>query len=186
VRQVPLVRLHLVPLLPEYLAHHPDISIDLVLSDQLVDLVAEKFDIAISSSPLATANLIRRELVPIRWSMCAAPTYLESSGTPTRPDELRRHNCIYYASAAVRGDLWTFKQKGESHTVQVKGLPRQQWRGGSRRCGQRCWPRFIADLCHLAGNQRRDTAAADAGLDTTWYVWAKPHGAFHRRSPPHN
>jgi DNA-binding transcriptional LysR family regulator len=114
-------RLHLVPLLPEYLALHPDISIDLVLSDQLVDLVAEQFDIAISSSPLVTANLIRRELVPIRWSICGAPTYLESSGTPMQPDELHRHNCIYYASAAVRGDHWTFKQNGESHTVQVKG-----------------------------------------------------------------
>jgi DNA-binding transcriptional LysR family regulator len=114
-------RLHLVPLLPDYLALHPDISIDLVLSDQLVDLVAEQFDIAISSSPLGTANLIRRELVPIRWSICAAAAYLESSGAPTRPDELHQHNCIYYASAAVRGDHWTFKQNGESHTMQVRG-----------------------------------------------------------------
>jgi DNA-binding transcriptional LysR family regulator len=114
-------RMHLVPLLPEFLALHPDISIDLVLSDQLVDLVAQQFDVAISSSPLATANLIRRELVPIRMSICAAPSYLQSSGAPTRPDELHRHNCIYYASAAVRGDHWTFRQNGESHTVQVKG-----------------------------------------------------------------
>ena len=114
-------RMHLVPLLPEYLALHPDISIDLVLSDQLVDLVAQQFDIAISSSPLATANLIRRELVPIRMAVCAAPSYLQSVGAPRRPDELHRHNCIYYASAAVRGDHWTFRQNGESHTVQVRG-----------------------------------------------------------------
>jgi DNA-binding transcriptional LysR family regulator len=114
-------RMHLVPLLPDYLARHPDISIDLVLSDQLVDLVAEQFDVAISSSPLATANLIRRELVPIRWSICAAPIYLKSLAAPMRPDQLHRHNCIYYASAAVRGDHWTFKQNGESHTVQVRG-----------------------------------------------------------------
>lgn len=114
-------RMYLVPLLPDYLARHPDISIDLVLSDQLVDLVSEQFDVAISSSPLVTANLIRCELVPIRWSICAAPIYLKSLAAPARPDQLHGHNCIYYASAAVRGDHWTFKQNGESHTVQVKG-----------------------------------------------------------------
>jgi DNA-binding transcriptional LysR family regulator len=54
-------------------------------------------------------------------SICAAPAYLQSSRAPTRPDELHRHNCIYYASAAVRGDHWTFRQNGESHTVQVRG-----------------------------------------------------------------
>jgi DNA-binding transcriptional LysR family regulator len=64
-------RLHLVPILPEYLERHPDVSIDLVLSDRLVDLVEERFDIAIQSSPLVRANLIRRDLVAIDWLICA-------------------------------------------------------------------------------------------------------------------
>jgi DNA-binding transcriptional LysR family regulator len=114
-------RLHLVPILPEYLRRHPDVSIDLVLSDRLVDLVEERFDIAIQSSPLTPANLIRRDIAPIRWVLCAAPSYLKRFGTPDDPEELRRHNCIFYASAAVRGDVWSVSRKGETRHLTVSG-----------------------------------------------------------------
>jgi DNA-binding transcriptional LysR family regulator len=88
-------RLHLVPILPEYLTRHPDVAIDLVLSDRLVDLVEERFDIAIQSSPLTPANLIRRDIAPIRWAVCAAPGYLQKVAAPRVPDDLRTHNCIF-------------------------------------------------------------------------------------------
>ena len=115
-------RLHLVPILPEYLTRHPDVAIDLVLSDRLVDLVEERFDIAIQSSPLTPANLIRRDIAPIRWAVCAAPRYLQKIAPPRgEPDDLRRHNCIFYASAAVRGDAWTLSRKGETIRVTVNG-----------------------------------------------------------------
>jgi DNA-binding transcriptional LysR family regulator len=114
-------RLHLVPILPEYLTRHPDVAIDLVLSDRLVDLVEERFDIAIQSSPLTPANLIRRDIAPIRWAVCAAPHYLQKFAAPRGPDDLRTHNCIFYASAAVRGDAWTLSRKGETTRVTVNG-----------------------------------------------------------------
>ena len=114
-------RLHLVPILPEYLTRHPDVAIDLVLSDRLVDLVEERFDIAIQSSPLTPANLIRRDIAPIRWAVCAAPGYLQKFAAPREPDDLRTHNCIFYASAAVRGDAWTLSRKGETTRVTVNG-----------------------------------------------------------------
>jgi DNA-binding transcriptional LysR family regulator len=114
-------RLHLVPILPEYLTRHPDVAIDLVLSDRLVDLVEERFDIAIQSSPLTPANLIRRDIAPIRWVVCAAPRYLQKIAPPCEPDDLRRHNCIFYASAAVRGDAWTLSRKGQTIRVTVNG-----------------------------------------------------------------
>jgi DNA-binding transcriptional LysR family regulator len=114
-------RLHLAPVLPDYLGRHPDVSIELVLSDRLVDLVEERFDIAIQSSPLTPANLIRRHLAPIRWAVCAAPGYLRRFGAPRHPDDLRRHNCIFYASTAVRGDSWRFSRKGETRLVAVSG-----------------------------------------------------------------
>ena len=57
-----LGRLHLVPILPEYLTRHPDVAIDLVLSDRLVDLVEERFDIAIQSSPLTPARISPRSV----------------------------------------------------------------------------------------------------------------------------
>jgi DNA-binding transcriptional LysR family regulator len=114
-------RLHLVPILPEYLARHPDAAIDLVLSHRLVDLVEERFEIAIQSSPLTPANLIRRDLAPIRWAVCASPGYLKAFAAPDDADDLRRHNCIFYASAAVRGDVWTLSRKGETRLVTVSG-----------------------------------------------------------------
>lgn len=114
-------RLHLVQVLPEYLARHPDVSIDLVLSDRLVDLVEERFDIAISSSPLNQANLIRRVLTPLRYSICATADYARSAAPLKRPDDLRDHNCIFYTSEAVRGDLWTFSRAGEVCGIHVRG-----------------------------------------------------------------
>ena len=115
-------RLHLVPVLPEYLARHPDVSIELVLSDRLVDLAEEGFDIAISSSPLVQANLIRRVLAPLRWAVCCTPDYLRRvAHAIARPEDLRQHNCIFYASEAVRGDLWTFSRAGEVCGIQVRG-----------------------------------------------------------------
>ena len=113
-------RLHLVPVLPDYLALHPDVSIDLVLSDRLVDLVEERFDVAISSSPLLQANLIRRVLAPIRWAVCCAPSY-GMGRIPTHPKELREQNCIFYSSLAIRGDHWSFSRAGEICGVQVRG-----------------------------------------------------------------
>lgn len=114
-------RMYVVPVLPEYLQRHPDVSIEVTLSDQLVNLVEGQFDVAISSSPLVHANLIRRELAPIRWLVCASPDYLRAAGTPLHPRDLREHNCIFYSSSAVRGDLWTFTRARESHTIEVRG-----------------------------------------------------------------
>lgn len=115
-------RLHLVPVLPDYLAQHPDVSVELFLSDRLVDLVEEQFDVAISSSPLTQANLIRRILAPIRWAVCCTPSYAKRV-TPAlkHPDDLRRHNCIFYRSIAIGGDLWSFSRAGELCGVQVRG-----------------------------------------------------------------
>jgi DNA-binding transcriptional LysR family regulator len=114
-------RLHLVPALPDYLALNSEVSIDLVLSDRLVDLVEDQFDIAISSSPLTGANLIRRDIAPIRWAICAAPNYLERLGSPQEPEDLCRHNCVFYASAAVRGNLWPMTRKDETRVIAVNG-----------------------------------------------------------------
>jgi DNA-binding transcriptional LysR family regulator len=114
-------RLHVVPVLPDYLALHPDVSIELVLSDRLVDLVEERFDIAISSSPLMQANLIRRTLAPIHWAVCCTPPYAKRMATLKHPDDLRRHNCIFYRSVAIGGDLWSFSRAGEVCGVPVRG-----------------------------------------------------------------
>ena len=114
-------RLHLVPLLPDYLAANPEVSVDLVLSDRLVDLVEDQFDIAVSSSPLTRGNLIRRDITPIRWVVCAAPSYLQRFGSVREPQDLARHNCVFYASTAVRGNMWPMTRNDETRVIAVKG-----------------------------------------------------------------
>ena len=114
-------RMFFVPLLPEYLRLHPDVSIEITLSDQLVNLVEGHFDIAISSSPLIHANLIRRQLTPLTYLVCASPDYLRAAGIPKHPQDLKKRNCIYYSSAAVRGNLWTLKRARETQTIEVRG-----------------------------------------------------------------
>jgi DNA-binding transcriptional LysR family regulator len=114
-------RMFFVPLLPEYLRLHPDVSIELTLSDQLVNLVESRFDIAISSSPLIHTNLIRRQLTPLRYLVCASGAYLSAAGTPQHPQDLKQHNCIFYSSSAVRGNLWTLKRARETQTIEVRG-----------------------------------------------------------------
>jgi DNA-binding transcriptional LysR family regulator len=65
------------------------------LTDRMVDLVSEKFDLAIRiSGRLADASLVQRRLCPIRFFVCAAPAYLERHGTPRTPADLERHNCL--------------------------------------------------------------------------------------------
>jgi DNA-binding transcriptional LysR family regulator len=114
-------RMHLVPVMPDYLASNPEVSIDLVLSDRLVDLVGDQFDVAISSSPLTRANLIRRDIAPIRWAICAAPSYLDKAGVPQSPEDLVRHNCIFYSSAAVRGNIWQMSRGNDARAISVNG-----------------------------------------------------------------
>src|SRR5581483_2816801 len=115
-------RLHLVPVLRDYLALHPEVTIELVLGDRLVDMVEERFDVAISSYPLLHANLIRRVLAPVRWIVCCTPDQARGlKRTLAHPRDLRAHNCVYYNSPAARDDTWTFTRAGEVCSVQVRG-----------------------------------------------------------------
>ncbi len=115
-------RLHLLPVLPDYLKLHPEVSIELVLGDRLVDMIEERFDVAISSYPLLHANLIRRVLAPVRWIVCCTPAYRRLLKLKlAHPQDLSAHNCVYYNSPAARDDTWAFSRAGELCNVQVRG-----------------------------------------------------------------
>jgi DNA-binding transcriptional LysR family regulator len=86
---------HIAPRLPAFLARHPKLRLRMDLTDRMVDLVSERFDLAIRiSGRLADATLVQRRLCPIRFVVCAAPAYLKRRGTPRTPAELERHNCL--------------------------------------------------------------------------------------------
>lgn len=79
----------------EFLQRHPEVSVELVLSDRMSDLIAEAFDVAIRIGPLPDSDhLVARPLRPYRMIVCASPEYLRRHGTPSDPRELVGHSCL--------------------------------------------------------------------------------------------
>ncbi len=88
--------LHIAPMLPDFLAAYPDLSVDMNLDDRQVDLIAEGFDVAIRIAELPDSSLVARRLAPCHHVVCAAPEYLARHGVPRTPEDLRAHNAITY------------------------------------------------------------------------------------------
>lgn len=89
---VPFGQHRLIPLLPRFLERYPEISVDLVLTDDVIDLMEERADVAIRAGPLGESRLVARKLGQSRVVVVAAPSYLEARGTPVTPADLDRHN----------------------------------------------------------------------------------------------
>ncbi len=97
----------LTPIVPEFLARYPEIVLDLVVSDVVVDLLQEHADVAIRVGPLANSSLIARKLGESKAIVVASPTYLQRAGTPLTPAELAYHNLLGFGfSRLVEG--WPF------------------------------------------------------------------------------
>ncbi|MFM0075478.1 LysR family transcriptional regulator [Paraburkholderia sediminicola] len=96
---VPLGRHYLLPLVPEFLAIHPDITLDIVLTDQVVDLLEQRTDIALRSGPLKDSQLVARKLGDAKMVIVGAPAYLARHGTPQTPADLAAHNRLGFGFA---------------------------------------------------------------------------------------
>ncbi|MBU6299349.1 MAG: LysR family transcriptional regulator [Alphaproteobacteria bacterium] len=109
------------PLLPEFLALYPEVSIDLRLDDRLVDLIGDGVDIAVRIAALADSSLIVRKLCPVERYVVGTPAYFEKHGRPRRPSDLSQHACLPYTYLAS-GDVWYFvNDAGEKESVRVEG-----------------------------------------------------------------
>ncbi|MDD1964314.1 LysR family transcriptional regulator [Pseudomonas putida] len=111
-------RLQIAPRLQGFLERYPEVTVDLLLSDQNVDLVSEGMDVAIRIGELKDSSLIARQIGLTRRLLVAAPDYLERHGTPQTAEELSLHNCILF-NLLADFDTWVF-DAGQYH-VQVKG-----------------------------------------------------------------
>jgi DNA-binding transcriptional LysR family regulator len=101
---VPLGRHYLLPLVPAFLDAHPDITLDIVLTDQVVDLLEQRTDVAIRSGPLKDSQLVARKLGDAAMVIVGAPAYLKRHGTPQTPADLGAHNRLGFGFArAVSG-----------------------------------------------------------------------------------
>jgi DNA-binding transcriptional LysR family regulator len=87
----------LAPAMTDYLAAHSEVSLDLDLSDRMVDLVEEGYDAAIRIGELRDSTLVARPLTEYRMMLCASPEYLKQAGTPKTPEDLAHHQCLDFA-----------------------------------------------------------------------------------------
>lgn len=101
----------LAPILPEFLAQYPDVTLDIVLTDAVIDLLAERTDVAIRAGPLKSSGLIARKLGETAMMIVAAPAYLQRAGEPKKVADLERHSCIGFGYTREM-DGWRLVEKG--------------------------------------------------------------------------
>lgn len=111
----------LIGVLPEFLHAYPEIAVELTLTDGIVDLVAEDFDVGIRSGNLEDPSMIARRLVSTHRIVTAAPSYLAEHGTPKHPRDLERHNCLLRHGQRQPHNEWPFEAEDEKLTVKVSG-----------------------------------------------------------------
>lgn len=119
--------LHLAPLWSEFMARHPGVVLDITLSDRVVDLVEEGYDMAVRIGRLASSSLIGRQLSSTRMVLCASPGYLAAHGAPRHPRDLADHAVISYSLFSM-GEQWEFE--GPDGAVSVKVEPRMRTNSG--------------------------------------------------------
>jgi DNA-binding transcriptional LysR family regulator len=115
-------RQYISPLMPEFLARHPRLRLSIDLSDAMLDLVAEGFDLGLRIGTLEDSSLIAKRLTDNRRVLCASPDYLERRGAPETPGDLEQHDCLLMVGAKGPRDRWTLlSPDGSETTVRVRG-----------------------------------------------------------------
>ncbi|WP_026295977.1 LysR family transcriptional regulator [Aromatoleum toluclasticum] len=112
----------IVPLVNDFMAQHPQLSVEIELTNRNVDLVHEGFDLAIRLGRLSDSSLVATRIAPRTMYLCAAPSYLERYGRPHTLSELGRHNCLLGT-----GDTWMFQLDGREYPFKPSG----NWRCNS-------------------------------------------------------
>jgi len=114
-------RLMIVPRLSEFMAAHPELEIEVILDDRVIDLVSEGIDIALRMGDLVDSSAVARRLTTGRRSVIATKVYLERHGTPKVPADLAAHQAIVYTQL---GNSWIFRKGGTEASVAVSGRVR--------------------------------------------------------------
>lgn len=112
-------RLHVAPLVCAFMARHPKITAELLLSDRIVNLVEDGVDLAVRIGNLGDSSDIARRLGAVRRVLVASPHYLADHGEPQSPAELSAHQLIAFTTLA-RPDRWSFWSEGAQHDIQVR------------------------------------------------------------------
>jgi DNA-binding transcriptional LysR family regulator len=110
----------LAPVLSEFLARYPLVQVELLPTDRVIDMVEEGVDIAIRIGRLADTSFMARKIGEDKRLICAAPSYLARHGTPQRPEDLARHNCLVSRDRSQL-NRWPFKRDGQVFELEVSG-----------------------------------------------------------------
>jgi DNA-binding transcriptional LysR family regulator len=115
-------RLHVAPILSDFLAQYPDVKLDLQLSDGLANLVEADLDVVIRIGNLdrSNPNLMVRKLATYDRFVCGSSTYFRQYGKPTHPNDLTQHNCLLFAYS-TSSQIWRFQRRAEVCEVKVSG-----------------------------------------------------------------
>jgi len=109
------------PVMPEFTARYPELTIDLVLNDRRVNLIEEGFDVSLRISAMTDSSLIARQLAPVERYIVGAPSYFEKHGVPKRPADLADHDFLLYTLLARPNQLEMTNAAGETEQVELKG-----------------------------------------------------------------
>ena len=109
-----------VPALPKFLERYPDLELDLLLTDERLDLIANNLDVAMWLGALPDAEIVARRLSPTRRIVYGSPAYFERHGVPQTPQDLRQHLCLLFSARAYR-NRWGFFRDDRFEEVDVRG-----------------------------------------------------------------
>ena len=113
--------LHLAPVVTDFLQRFPDVSVELLVNDRVVDLLEGEFDVGVRIGRLRDSSRIARKIAPIRLADCAAPDYVARHGMPKTPDDLAKHHCLEYTYFESRGEWRLLDPNGKEIVVPVSG-----------------------------------------------------------------
>ncbi len=166
------------PILPEFLDQYPDVAIDLHLSDAMVDLIGEGFDMGLRIARLPDSSLIARRLCPMPRYTVASPAYFKRYGRPTHPMQLAEHRCLSYAYHST-ANLWHYTNAaGEQASVRPGGPLRVN-------NGEALMPALLAGLGiadlpdFIVGN-----AIASGEVEVIFKGWKQAESSVHLVMPP--
>lgn len=106
----------LAPLINNFIIQHPELNVELHLSNQKMDLVADGYDLAIRQGQLEDSSMMAKRLASRTLFICAAPTYIARYGQPNKPAELNQHNCLQGSL-----DHWRVQVQGKTRSIHIHG-----------------------------------------------------------------
>jgi DNA-binding transcriptional LysR family regulator len=117
---VTFARIHLVPLLPKFLAQNPELELEVVLDDRQIDLVQEGIDVALRMGKMVDSSLTARRIARCKRLVLGTPAYFDRAGTPSTPSELSKHEAVVYLQGEG-SSVWSFRRDSSELAVTVQG-----------------------------------------------------------------